>query len=34
MTDKDILKYMIAEAAVSDLDTILSVLLLSAQPAP
>ena len=26
MTDKDILKYMIAEAAASDLDIILSVL--------
>lgn len=34
MTDKDILKHMIAAAAASDLDIILSVLLLSAQPEP
>ncbi len=34
MTDKDILKYMIAEAAVSDLDIILSVLMLSVPPKP
>lgn len=34
MTDKDILKYMIAEAAASDLDIILSVLLLLAQLKP
>ena len=33
MTDKDILKYMIAEADVSELDIILSVLVRKAPPA-